>query len=43
LRAYNGFKELEWCIKGLGERNKILAEIIFKYVEEKKSGCSSRI
>jgi hypothetical protein len=35
LRSWNRY------IKGLDERNKILAEIIFKYVEEKKSGCSS--
>ena len=32
-----GLRSWNRCIKGLDERNKILAEIIFKYVEEKKS------
>jgi len=36
-----GLRSWNRCIKGLDERNKILAEIIFKYVEEKKSIHSS--
>lgn len=36
-----GLRSWNRCIKGLDERNKILAEIIFKYVEEKKSIRSS--
>jgi hypothetical protein len=36
-----GLRSWNRCIKSLDERNKTLAEIIFKYVEEKKSSCSS--
>lgn len=31
-----GLRSWNRCIKGLDERNKISAQIIFKYVEEKR-------
>jgi len=37
-----GLRSWNRCIKGLDERNKILAQMIFRYVEEKKGSCSSR-
>ena len=36
-----GLRSWNRCIKGLDGRNKISAQITFKYIEEKKSSCSS--